>query len=519
MRWRTRMAGVLRRGLAFAALGGVMATGQAPLGWWWATLIGFGLLLWMLRGAAAPRVLAARLFAAGCGYFAVSLNWIVHPFMVEPQIHGWMAPFALLAMAAGMALFWALAGLAAGWLSAGRWLPMALAVTMTLSEMLRGWLFGGFPWAMAGHAWIGTPVAQLAAVVGAPGLTLLILTLPALPFLAQGRGARAALAAGAIVAVSIPWFWGAARLAQPLPDPQFPLDLRVVQVNAPQHLKWHPEYRWRYFERHLELTAAIPSPGDPVPDLVIWPETSVPFLLDNPGAGLDSIAAASGDAHVALGVQRYEDGGFFNSLALLDPDGAVVNLYDKHHLVPFGEYVPLAEALLGRGHRGFASQLLDGYSAGEGPVTLDLGRFGRVLPTICYESIFARHHRLSPRADWILQVTNDAWFGNWSGPHQHLAQGRLRAVETGLPMVRAANTGISAVIDARGGIVAALALNVAGVLDAPLPGALPPPPYARFGDAPLAMVLALLLLALGFAGRRAKRRPEGAIRRLRPARR
>ncbi|NYS24421.1 apolipoprotein N-acyltransferase [Rhodobacteraceae bacterium 2376] len=502
------MAGALRRGAPFAAVGAVMATGQAPLDWWWATLLGFGVLLWLLPAARAPRVLAARLFATGCGFFAVSLNWIIHPFMVEPHIHGWMAPFALLAMAAGMALFWALAGAVAAWLNPGRWCPLALAVTMTAAEMLRGWLFGGFPWAMVGHAFIDTPVAQLAALAGAPGLSLLILTLAALPFLAQGQAVRAALAAAGVVLLSAGWFWGQARLAQPLPAPQIALDLRVVQVNAPQHLKWHPDYRWHFFQRHLEMTAAIPAPGDPAPDLVIWPETSVPFLLNNPGAGLDSIAAASGDAHVALGVQRFDNGGFFNSLALLDPDGAVTEIYDKHHLVPFGEYIPLAEALLGRGYGGFASQILAGYSAGAGPETLDWGRFGRVLPTICYESIFARHHRLAPRPDWILQVTNDAWFGNWSGPHQHLAQGRLRAVETGLPMVRAANTGISAVIDARGGIIASLPLNQPGVLDAALPGALPPPPYARLGDTPMALVLALLALAIGLGGRRMSRHPQ-----------
>ena len=502
LRW---IAGALRRGAPFAAVGAVMATGQAPLGWWWATLLGFGLLVWLLRQGSTPRALAARLFAAGCGYFGLALNWIVHPFMVEPHIHGWMAPFALLAMAAGMALFWALAGAVSGWLAAARWQPLALPAAMTGAEMLRGWLFGGFPWAMLGHVFIDTPLAQLAALAGAPGLSLLVMVSGALPLLARGQGGRLALALGAAVLLGGGWLWGQARLAHPLPSPQVALDLRVVQVNAPQHLKWHPEYRRHFFQRHLELTAAKPAPGTPEPDLVIWPETSIPFLLDNPGAGLESIAAASGDAHLALGAQRFDNGGFFNSLALLDPDGAITDIYDKHHLVPFGEYIPLAEALLGRGYGGFAAQLLEGYSAGPGPVTLDWGRFGRVLPTICYESIFARHHRILPRADWILQVTNDAWFGTWSGPHQHLAQGRLRAVETGLPMVRAANTGISAVIDARGGVVASLGLNEAGLLDAALPGALPPPPYARLGDLPL--ILALVLLALGLAARRLWQRP------------
>ena len=496
-------------GLPFALTGGVMATGQAPLGWWWATLAGFAALLWLLPAGGAPRVLAGRVFAAGCGYFALALGWIVHPFMVEPYIYGWMAPFGLAALAGGMALFWGLAGWGAGWLAAGRAQALPLAVALVGAEALRGWLFGGFPWALAGHVWIGTPVAQLAAVTGALGLSLLTLAAPAVVWLAARPLPRLALGAGAAAVLAGVWLWGAAREAAPLPDPQIDLNLRLVQVNAPQHLKWHPDYRWGFFDRHLALTEALPEPGTPSRDLVIWSETSVPFLLENPGAGLEAIAAAGGDAHVALGIQRLEEGGYFNSIALLDPVGAPAQVYDKHHLVPFGEYVPLAEALLGRGYRGFASQMLDGYSAGPGPVVQDWGRFGTVLPTICYESIFARHHRVSPRADWVLQVTNDAWFGNWSGPRQHLAQARLRAIETGLPLVRAANTGISAVIDARGGIAASLGLNEAGVVDAPLPGALPAPLYARTGDGPMLALLALLAVGLGVSGRRCRTRAGG----------
>lgn len=475
-----------------------MASGQAPLGWWWATLAGFGGMLWYLPRVAAPRTLAARMFAAGVGYFALALGWIVHPFMVEPQIHGWLAPFGLISMAAGMALFWGAAGWLAGGLAGGRAQPLVLVLALVAAEALRGWLFGGFPWAMVGHVWIGTSVAQLAALTGALGLSLLTLALPAGVVMAARAGGRAGRAPGAaLVALAIGaavlggvWAWGAARLAQPLSPPRIALNLRLVQVNAPQHLKWHPDYRWAFFYRHLELTAAPPAPGAPAPDLVIWSETSVPFLLENPGAGLDMIADAGGAAHVALGIQRLQDGHFFNSLAVLDPDGRPVHIYDKHHLVPFGEYVPFAQTVLGRSVAGFAGQMLDGYSAGPGPLVLDMGQFGRVLPTICYESIFARHHRVQPRADWIVQVTNDAWFGNWSGPRQHLAQARLRAIETGLPLVRSANTGISAVIDPRGVIVASLDLDLAGVVDATLPGALPPTPYSRSGDAPLLLLLA-----------------------------
>ncbi len=506
--WGARLRPTLATAAPFAGLGAVMATGQAPLGWWWATLPALAAALWLLPLAATPRAVAGRAFALGLGYFALALGWIVHPFFVEPWVHGWMAPFALAAMAAGMALFWGAAGWLAAVLSAGRVRLVALVVTLTGAEMLRGWLFGGFPWAMPGHAWVGTPVAQLAALAGAPGLTALTLALAAAPLLVAAPLARAGAAAAALAVLSAVWATGAARLAEPLPDAEAPVALRLVQPNAPQHLKWHPDHMWRFFERQLDLTAAAPAPGDPRPDLVIWPETSVPFLLDNPGAGLDAIARAGGSAQVALGVQRMEDGGYFNSIAVLDPDGAVRALYDKHHLVPFGEYVPFAEALLGRDYGGFAARQLQGYSPGPGPVVLDLGALGRVLPQICYETIFARHMRVTPRPDWVMQVTNDAWFGTRSGPHQHLAQARLRAIEQGLPVVRAANTGISAVIDARGGIADALALGEAGFVDAPLPGALPATVYARAGDAPLAVGLLLGLLVVWRTGPVWGRRPR-----------
>lgn len=482
-------------GAPAAALGALMATGQAPLGWWWATLAALLALFWLLPPTRMPVALAGRFFAAGCGHFALALNWLVHPFLVDPLAHAWMAPFALAAMAAGMALFWAGAGWLAGWLALGRWQPLALAVTLTGAEMLRGWLFGGFPWAMPGHVWVGTPVAQLAALAGAPALTFLVLAVPALPFLGRGATWRTVAAGVALAALGGAWVWGTTRVAQPLPERELALHLRLVQPNAPQHLKWHPDHVWHFFHRQLELTAAAPEPDAPHPELVIWPETAVPFLLERPGEGLLRIADAAGDAHVALGVQRFDNGGFFNSLAIIDPDAELVAVYDKHHLVPFGEYVPFAELLLGRDYAGFAAQQLQGYSHGPGPRVIDLGAFGKVLPMICYETIFARHLRVSPRADWVLQVTNDAWFGNWSGPRQHLAQARLRAIEQGLPVVRVANTGISAIIDARGDIVAALALNTSGVVDAALPGALGPTAYARTGDTPTALALALAVLA------------------------
>jgi apolipoprotein N-acyltransferase len=274
--------------------------------------------------------------------------------------------------------------------------------------------------------------------------------------------------------------------------------IRLVQPNAEQHLKWDPERARFYFNRLLELSA-MPSEAKTRPELVIWPETSVPYLLNRAGGALGDIAAASLGAVTVVGIQRTEDDRGWNSMAVIAPDGQVGEVYDKHHLVPFGEYIPfgdLAYSLFGV--QAFAAQVGNGYSAGSGAAVLDLGpRFGLALPLICYEAVFPQDLRAAPgRARFILQITNDAWFGTLTGPFQHLAQARLRAIEQGLPLVRSANTGVSAVVDARGRIIAELPLGVAAFLDAALPVALPPTPYARFGEAPFLVLWFALAFGL-----------------------
>lgn len=505
---RARLAGLA----ALAGAGGLMAAlGQAPWGMWPVAVAGHAAALVAVALAGGPWRAFGLAWVAGLGQFALALGWIVEPFFVEADRHAWLAPFALAALPGGLALLWGLAG-ALGWAlargPAGR--AWALALALTGAEAVRTHLFGGFPWAMPGHVWIDTPVAQLAAQGGALGLTGLTLALAAgLAALVLAPGVRAALGAAlALGALGAAWAWGAAVLARPMP-PDRDLRLRLVQPNAPQDLKWHPAHVERFFLRHLDLTAGPPADGR-LPDLVLWSETAVPFYLDAPGAGLAMAAEAAQGAPVVMGIQRrarLADGGlrYFNSLAVIDPTGEPVATYDKHHLVPFGEYVPwlspLADTPGWEWLTTFTGSALLGYTPGPGPALLDLGPAGRALPLICYEAVFARHLRGTDRPDWVMQLTNDAWFGQHSGPFQHLALARLRAVEQGLPLVRAANTGVSAVIDARGRVVAALGLGVEGVLDADLPAALPPTPYARTGDLP-----ALLVLALGLAGLAVRRR-------------
>lgn len=478
--------------------GAVAAAGQAPLDLWPLALLGLAGLTWRVSLAPGARAAAWIGWAGGTGYFAVSLSWIVEPFFIDIARHGWMAPFALVLMAGGMALFWAAAAALA---HLGRPVAVAFAVALTLAEVARGTLFTGFPWAMPGHVWIGTPVAQGAAVVGAYGLTLLTMVAVALPVAIGLRG----LAASAVLVGGV-WGYGAVQMTAP-PPPDRAATVRLVQPNAEQGTKWDPDRAREFFLRQLALTAEV---ADPVPALVIWPETSVPYLLDRAGEALRVIGEAGAGAQVAVGIQRTDGGSRgWNSLAVVAPDGAVAQVYDKYHLVPFGEYIPFGDLMFRWfGLRAFAAAEGFGYSAGPGPVMLDLGpALGRVVPLICYEAVFPyipRNAQREGRADWLLQITNDAWFGEVSGPYQHLALARLRAIEQGLPLIRVANTGVSAVIDARGRVLASMPLGVQGRLDAALPGALVATPYARWGDWPVLVLLAVFVAALVMVPSRAR---------------
>lgn len=489
--------------VAAGGAGALAGLGQAPVSLPWATLIALGLSLVMLQRAATPAVAARIGWATGAGYFAATLFWIVEPFFVDAARHGWMAPFALLGMAGGLALFWGAAWWGAARLGRERSLARALAWAVLLAggEAARSYLLTGFPWALIGHVWTGWAPMQLAAWTGPIGLTLLTLLLPALVVGLRPR--RPVAAALAVIPFAALYGAGAWQAARPLPAADDTPVLRLVQPNAAQHRKWDRDWAPTFFARQLSLTAA---PAEERPDLIIWPETAVPYLLNNAAPALERIAGAADGVPVALGIQRLEDTRAYNSMVVLDGAGEVSALYDKHHLVPFGEYLPFGGLMSRIGLAAFTAQQGYGYSAGPGAQVLDLGALGKALPLICYEAIFPQDLRAAPgRADWLLQITNDAWFGEISGPYQHLAQARLRAVETGLPMVRVANTGVSAVIDPRGTVTAALPLGTHGHVDAALPPPLPPTVYARTGDLPWLAALGLAVFGL-FALRSGQRR-------------
>ncbi len=465
------------------ALGLLAAAGQAPLGAWWITLPALAVLVHLVARADRIGLAVWTALFAGAGYFGAALNWIVEPFMVDAAKDGWMAPFAVVFLAFGMALFWAAAA-ALSWRLPHRGLGFALCLTAV--ELARGYVLTGFPWALIGHVWIETPVAQLAALVGPSGLTL-ITTLAA----ALLAGRRRIGLAAALVLIGAGWGYGLWALAQPEPAARG-ITLRLVQPNAAQAAKWDPAEARKFFDRLLAYTAVKPAP-----DLVIWPETALPYLIERHPELLGMIAEAGGGVPVVIGRQRTDGAQGWNSLTVIAADGQIAANYDKHHLVPFGEYMPLGDlAYDWLGISALAAQQGNGYSAGPGPQVLDLGSLGRVLPLICYEAVFPQDLRARVRADWILQITNDAWFGTLSGPFQHLAQARLRAIEQGLPLVRVANTGVTGVYDARGRQVAALAFGTAAYLDAALPGAMAPTLYARWGEAPVLVLLGGLVAAL-----------------------
>lgn len=482
-------------------IGVVIALGQAPYSAFWLSFPAICLAVYMGLSASSARQAAGRGLLIGVGFGAVTFIWIVEPFLVDVARHGWMAPFALLAMAFGIGLFWAAAFWAArrGFPAGSAGLAVAIPVFWTGAELLRSYVLTGFPWGLTSYIWIDTPVYQLASLVGPHGLTLLtVLVASGLTVSVVSR--RYPHTLFWVILGGLVWAAAVYMLNLPEDDTGKPGPIvRLIQPNASQKDKWDPAMMPVFFDRQLDLTS---QPADRLPDLVIWPEVAVPFLLNDPAAPLWKISQAASGQPVVIGAQRLEGGRAFNSLALIGPGGVIEQQYDKHHLVPFGEYLPGA-ALLGRfGLKTLTAQFGNGFSAGPGPQVLDFGALGQVLPLICYEAIFPQElRRVATRPDWMLMVTNDAWFGRSAGPLQHLAQARARAIEMALPMVRAANTGVSAVIDARGRIVASMPLGVSGYLDVIVPRALPATLYWRLGDLPVGVAL-IVLLAMGLASKR-----------------
>lgn len=508
-----------RRALAGMLLGAVSALALPPFHIVPLLVPAFMGLIWILEGTdTAPRPVRRGLIAGfwfGFGHFLVGVHWIAEPLLVDAARTAWLIPIALPGLAAVLAVFPALACAATAGCRFGS-SPvariLALAGAWTLAEFARGFIFTGFPWNLIGYAWAASPaMLQSTAVVGILGLgtlTIIAAAMPAVlaaPGLSAGRRCTLSLVA-AILLPAVLWSGGQARL-QAARDAMVPdVRLRIVQANIAQRDKWDPDLRVRHLERHIALSNGPGDPAGGAPTHVIWPETAVPFLLANdPLARIRAARAAPAGGALLTGSVRSAFHGsarrLHNAMVVVDPAADVQRVYDKSHLVPFGEYVPLRGVLP-------IDKIVPGqgdFTAGPGRRLLRVDGLPPLSPLICYEAIFPG--RVTPpdeRPGWLLNLTNDAWFGTFAGPQQHFAIASTRAVEEGLPMVRAANTGISAVIDPYGRILERLGIGVEGVIDSPLPAALAPTPYARWGDL-IPMILAVVLL--GFAaglGRRPK---------------
>jgi apolipoprotein N-acyltransferase len=396
----------------------------------------------------------------------------------------------------GLALFFA----GAGMLCMLAWRPgiqriFVFALAVFVAEWLRGHILTGFPWNIPGYGWAAsTAVLQSASVIGAYGLSLLTLLLGAsFALLAGETGTRGRwLPAGlAILFVSL-WGAGELRLLSATDATVAKVHLRLVQPDTPQTEKFQNEYLVRNWRRLIDLSNA---PAQVAPTHIIWPEAPAPFAITAVQGAMTEIAQLTGDGRVLLtGDVRVERPlgqlqHVYNSFDIFGPHGNLLNTYDKFHLVPFGEYVPLAPALKAIGITEIAADT--GFSSGPGPRTLTVPGAPLVGPLICYEVIFPRAVTGEPRPEWLVNVTDDSWFGPNAGPMQHLLIARVRAIEEGLPIARAANTGISAVIDPYGRIRATLALGLRGVVDSELPVALSETPFARYGNV---IMLALVLL-------------------------
>ena len=413
----------------------------------------------------------------GFGYFGLTFFWIVEPFLVTFSKTGWMAPFAVIGLVSFLSVLLAINFFFAAKLGKGKGSVtrlMILSLFFLLSELIRSeWLLD-FPWGLISSIWINTPVAQSLSLFGPywlSALTILSAFLISRPWIGSIMGLT--------IIISL-YIFGNDRLKLEVPERVKPIKVRIVQPNIQQSKKWKPQFAEAFLNKHIELSK---KPSLENIDIIIWPETAVSFSIQNNKKIRDEISNNI-NVPVVLGARRFdsENRRLFNSAFLLGEKGNIIYFYDKVKLVPFGEYIPFANFLTNFNILGLATDGLIGFSKGELKNVIKTEKFGLFLILICYEAIFSSEsENLDNRVSWLIHITNDAWFGGLSGPQQHLTLARMRAIEQGLPMVRSANTGISAIINSYGGVVSKIDMGNEGYLDGFVPGQLPPTLYSRLG--------------------------------------
>ena len=498
--WVSERRGWQRYGLAcFAGLASTFAMPPVyavPL-----LFVTFPLLIWLTESSKTWMASFAAGWWFGVGHFAAGVYWVGNALEIVGVPPMLAAPLPLV-----LALFSA-AACAAYWLlqKGGNQRLLFFAVSWTVFEWLRGHLFTGLPWNLTGYVWgFSDSISQVAAYVGPYGLSLVTVAAVCAPALIKERpiGAlstwRPVIAA--VLAIATLWVAGTVRLMGATEGIVPGVNLRIVQANISQRDKWKRDQLVENFVAHMTLSE---EPGQEAVTAFIWPETAVPYFLDERPAHTVMIGRllAKDGAIITGALRRDRDADgfprYYNNLTVIAGSGAIVGSYDKMHLVPFGEYVPLRPLLTALG----VEKIVDGagdYSSGVQQKTIELpGALPPVAPLICYEVIFpGAVIGEGVRPKWLLNLTNDAWYGVTAGPHQHFASARFRAIEQGLPVVRAAGTGISGIIDSYGRVKAKLGLGKRGVLDGHLPVDAPPPPYSLFGDWNLIVLLAIFLSPL-----------------------
>jgi apolipoprotein N-acyltransferase len=498
---------------AIALLAGALSElAMAPFNAWPLLFVTFPVAVWQIDGAGAGRwrgVPAAALTGwwFGLGYFVPGLYWIGYAFLVDASTFAWLLPFAILGLPAYLALFMALGfALARLFWTRDASRVVALAASLTISEWLRGHALTGFPWNTLGYA-LSEPLAlaQTASLIGLWGLTFLtaaIFASPAALIDGTSRGRKPWIAPGlALVLLLAMAIFGVVRLSRQPTVMLANVKLRIMQPNLQQDARFNYAAKADVMKKYLTLSDRASGPqstGVRDVNILIWPESAFPFFLTREADAMAQIADLLPKGTVLVtGSVRAPDvppgtriTRAYNSIYVIDHDGSVLSVYDKLNLVPFGEFLPFQDWMEKIGFEQL-TKVQGGFIPGTRRRSMEVPNAPRMLPLICYEAIFPGDVvERNDRPGWIVNLTNDGWFGISTGPYQHLQQARLRAIEQGLPLVRAANTGISAVVDPFGRVVARLGLGLEGVLDSTLPAAIPPTPYARAGDIPILAILA-----------------------------
>ncbi len=471
-------------------LGSVCALGNNPWALWYLSIV--SLIVWfrLIIENEFSKKIFKETFQFGFGYFAISLIWIVEPFLVEPWSHGWIAPIALIALPSFLALIWALFSFLGHYYLSS----IGIVIGLCLAEYCRLYLLTGFPWATISYVLLDTKAEKWLSLLGPYGLSLfLLLTCFTIACTLQIKTKTNTFLAIFIISslFFVPHFFK----KEPLKN--LNVSVRLIQPNAVQEKKWSEEFAPIYFEKMIEMTSQQPRP-----DIIIWPETSLYLPYNLAVKELEKMRNAAGESILIFGALNIDSKNFLKNSLIIENNTQETVFYDKAKLVPFGEYMPFIN-LKNYFKISERSNLFGwGFKRGKGPALLNLPNGLNFVPLICYEAIFSNFLKPSIKnADFILQITNDAWFGKSIGPQQHLAQLRIRALEYGVPVIRVANTGISAIIDANGNIIENISVNRSGHLDSFIPSRKLSTVYGVYGNS-IFVLLTVLTAVIAFLNKK-----------------